>query len=306
MTGKRPLDNIPYRDIVHARTGARSSTVDIPCPVCAPLHKGELARRKVLRTWSIAGDRISLHCARCGIEGYVVPDGDIVRTAVELKAARFDNDDEARKRRNAESAQRIWNEAVHVEGTPGALYFYKRDIDLTLLPDFGGLRWHPKCPWQDGPTGCVVARFTDAITGEPRGIYRRPIRKGDKPRTLGPMAGCVIRLWPDDAVTTGLVLGEGIETTAAAATHLIHRATSLQPAWAAGCAGNMRDFPVLPGIEALTLLVDNDASGTGQEAAEACARRWLAAGREVTRMTPRMLGADFNDIVKQPNKGDAA
>lgn len=59
----------------------------------------------------------------------------------------------------------------------------------------------------------------------------------------------------------------------------------------------MAAFPVLPGIEALTLLVDHDANGAGQDAAAACARRWLAAGREVIRLTPKTVGADFNDIV---------
>jgi hypothetical protein len=32
--------------------------------------------------------------------------------------------------------------------------------------------------------------------------------------------GCVIRLWPDDMVELGLVLGEGVETTLAAATRI--------------------------------------------------------------------------------------
>ena len=207
---------------------------------------------------------------------------------------RFDDDE--RRRRNAEAAERIWHEAVHIEGTPGAAYFYKREIDITLLPDFGGLRWHRRCPWEGGPKGCVIARYTDAITGEPRGIWRRPITKDAKPRTLGAMAGCVIRLWPDYDVTIGLVLAEGVET-AAAASLFEHRGTLLQPAWAAGCADNMEKFPVLPGVECLTLIVDNDRSGTGQDAAAACARRWLDAGREVIRLTPKIVGEDFNDIV---------
>jgi hypothetical protein len=296
----RPLENISYQDIVTAR-GARSRTVDIACPICGPEHKGASAKRKVLRAWVIAGDRITLHCARCGIEGYVVPDGTVSRPAP--ASIKDDDGDEAHRRRNAEAAERIWDEAVPIEGTPGALYFYKRGIDLTLLPDFGGLRWHPKCPWQDSHIGCVIACFTDIVSGEPRGIHRRPIRKGEKPRTLGPMSGCVIRLWPDAAVARAVVLGEGTETTAAAATRIICHNTLLQPAWAAGCASNMASFPVLPGIESLTLLVDHDASGAGQEAAAACAHRWRTAGREVIRLTPRDLGADFNDII---TKGDAA
>jgi hypothetical protein len=59
----------------------------------------------------------------------------------------------------------------------------------------------------------------------------------------------------------------------------------------------MRSFPVLAGIETLTLLVDNDANGIGQEAAAECSRRWTAAGREVVRLTPTGIGADFNDVI---------
>jgi hypothetical protein len=115
---------------------------------------------------------------------------------------------------------------------------------------------------------------------------------------LGPMAGCVIRLWPDEAVDLGLVLGEGIETTLAAATRIEHNGTLLQPAWAAGSAGNMGNFPALPGIEALTLLVDADESGAGQRAANKCSARWTAAGKEVVRLVPRQSGTDFNNIIE--------
>jgi hypothetical protein len=294
MSGKRPLDHISYDAIIAARAGSRSKNADIPCPICGPLRDGARAQRKVLRTWSLGGDRISLHCVRCGIEGYVAPDGGSAQRPT--PSPTIEGDDGEQQRRNAEAAERIWNEAAYIEGTPGALYYYKRAIDLTLLPNLGGLRWHPKCPWQGGPIGCVIARFTNIVTGEPRGIHRRPISKGEKPRTLGPMRGCVIRLWPDELVTAGLVLGEGVETTLAAS-QIEHRGTLLQPAWAAGSAVNMAAFPVLPGIEALTLLVDHDANGAGQDAAAACARRWLAAGREVIRLTPTTVGADFNDIV---------
>jgi putative DNA primase/helicase len=105
----------------------------------------------------------------------------------------------------------------------------------------------------------------------------------------------VIRLWPDDAVETGLVLGEGVETTLAAATRIEHRGTLLQPAWAAGSAGNISSFPVLSGIEALTILVDNDAAG--ERAADQCRARWGAVSREVTLLKPNIANTDFNDVV---------
>jgi hypothetical protein len=83
--------------------------------------------------------------------------------------------------------------------------------------------------------------------------------------SLGPTRDCVIRLWRDEHVEQGLVLGEGIETVLFAATRIEHLGTLLQPAWAAGDASHMRAFPVLPGIDALTLLVDNDSNCTGQD-----------------------------------------
>jgi hypothetical protein len=79
----------------------------------------------------------------------------------------------------------------------------------------------------------------------------------------------------------------------------------MQPAWALLDRGNLRNFPVLAGIEALTILVDNDESGDGQAAADACARRWLDEGCDVTRLTPKTLGFDFNDIVRGRGSNDA-
>src|SRR5262245_10122945 len=214
----------------------------------------------------------------------------------------IDPDEERERARRLRLVERIWDEAVPIASTAGELYFRKprheggRNIDITLAPDCGGLRWHPKCLWGNGSTSCVIARYTDAITGVPRGSWRRPIT-GEKPKALGPIGGCVIRLWPDDAISTGLVLGEGIETVLAAALNVPHCGTLLQPAWAAGCADGMANFPVPAGIETLTLLVDNDTNGVGQGAAAECSRRWTAAGREVIRLTPREPGEDFNDIV---------
>jgi hypothetical protein len=60
----------------------------------------------------------------------------------------------------------------------------------------------------------------------------------------------------------------------------------------------MASFPVLAGVEALTLLVDHDANRTGQRAAEECAARWAAAGREVELLTPKLSDSDFNDLVR--------
>lgn len=318
----------------HAKPGAAITMLIASAKAAVPIE-AELARRGITLTRTSEGfagpcprcggvDRFSVNtrkqvfnCRGCGGKGDVI---DLVRlldntnlreavktltsdrpaqprppsaTAPAVKAANDDYEQE-----KLEIARRIWQEAIPIKGTPGETYFQQeRGITLSDVPNYGGLRWHPRCPWENGTTPCVVARFTDAITGEPRGIWRRPPTKDIKPMSLGPMRGCVIRLWPDEDVTSGLVIGEGVETTLSAATRIAHRGALLQPAWAATSAGNLQNFPVLPGIDALMVLADNDASGRGLQAAMRCATRWAEAGREVDWRMTHEIGSDFNDLV---------
>jgi hypothetical protein len=141
----------------------------------------------------------------------------------------------------------------------------------------------------------LVALYRDIHTDEPRGIHRRALtpdgRKIGKPLALGPKAGCAIKLSDHADVEQGLHVGEGIETTIAG------MMLGFAPAWALGDTGNLRGFPVLAGIDALSILVDNDANQAGQAAASECFDRWSAAGREVWCVTPDRVGADINDIV---------
>lgn len=198
-------------------------------------------------------------------------------------------------------ADDIWRQSVPIAGTAGANWLATRGILLDEVPDDGGLRFHPACPYGSGrKAACILARFTDVLTGAPRGLHRRAVTAGVTPKTmtLGPMGGAVVRLWPDEDITHGLIIGEGVETVLAAATHMQHRGTLLRPAWACCVANNMETFPVLPGVEALTILADNDVSGRGQQAAARCAERWADAGAEVTILTPRDLG-DMNDVIKR-------
>ena len=86
-------------------------------------------------------------------------------------------------------------------------------------------------------------------------------------------------------------IAEGIETA------LAGMALNFRPAWALGDAGAITKFPLLSGIGCLTILVDNDASGTGQASALECSRRWTSVGREVFRVVPTALGTDIADVV---------
>jgi phage/plasmid primase-like uncharacterized protein len=296
-------DEIVRRGITLKRVGAELIG---PCPVCGGRDRfGINVRKQVFncRGCGGKGDVIALvqifdDCQFTDAIATLVGEGDRANVAPPPKPATSHMHQD--ERRNLILADATWRAATPL-GSEAVAYFANRGIDINAVPDHGGLRFYGRCPWGGGTTPCIIGRFTTALGNEPRGIWRRPLT-GEKPMTLGPIAGCIIRLWPDEAVERGLVLGEGVETVLAAATRIVHRGTLLQPAWGAGGAGNVKKFPVLPGVEALTLLVDNDLPDqrdlrAGQDAAAECAARWSAAGREVTRLTPKVLGADFNDVV---------
>ena len=98
----------------------------------------------------------------------------------------------------------------------------------------------------------------------------------------------VIRLWPDESVTTGLCIGEGIETC-------LSVAHDYAPTWSCIDAGNLAVMPVLAGIEVLVIAADHDESGKGVDSANACADRWSAAGVEVHVIAPATERTDWND-----------
>lgn len=58
---------------------------------------------------------------------------------------------------------------------------------------------------------------------------------------------------PDDGVTTGLGIAAGIETA-------LTLARVFTPAWSTIDAGDLAAFTVLPGLEALTIVADHDAT----------------------------------------------
>jgi len=204
------------------------------------------------------------------------------------------NDDVARTAR----AAAIWQEARDPRGTLAEVYLRGRGLDLT--DDVAGavLRFHPACPWRDeerqqtirvpAMIACMRATAGDAITG----IHRtRLTPDGTKigRRMLGIVAGGAIKLDADWDVTHGLHVGEGAETCMAA------RKLGLRPCWALGSAGAIAVFPVLPGVECLTILAEHDDAN--RRAVDTCGARWHAAGREVVVVEPAS-GSDILDALR--------
>jgi len=194
----------------------------------------------------------------------------------------------------SDKAEHLWNLGVPIEGTLVETYLKSR---FCLLPSSPDIRFLSAEAW--GPFPCMMARVTDAITAKPITLhFTRLASDGsgkaqcERPKRLlagHRKSGGVIRLVEDAEVTQSLGLAEGIETG------LTVMACGWRPVWATVDAGNMASFPVLNGIESLTLFADNDVSGTGRKAAQECAERWRQAGREAGIVMPELLGSDWND-----------
>ena len=194
-------------------------------------------------------------------------------------------------------AASLWAKGEALAGTSAETYLLARGLPAVVVQQASELRFLPADGF--GPFPCLMARITDWVTARPISLHftrlamdgsaKAPV---ERPKLLlaghRKQGGC-IRLTPDDEVTMGLGLAEGIET-ALAAMHLLH----WRPVWATVDAGNMKAFPLLNGIESLALFADHDEAGLN--AATACARRWRAAGREAVVATPTDDGFDFADL----------
>lgn len=201
----------------------------------------------------------------------------------------------------------LWNEAQPLTGTPGERYLDVRgvgDVPEAFCPDV--LRFHPACPFGLEGGGKVklptmLAAMVDIRTNKFRCVHRTALAPdgtgkaahpglGSPKKMLGSAAGACVKLTADEDVTYGLHLAEGIETSLAC------MAMGLKPMWACLSAGGIAAFPVLSGIEALTIFADNDSSSAGERSAQACAARWRAAGRECRIFMADEVGVDFADF----------
>ena len=288
------------------------------CDLAEHSHQGNLAITVDRGLWCChggcgGGDVLDLHMDRFGLS-FVdacrdlgcwiqepgqprqnAPGSTIVAAPVSRPPAKPDRAAEADSARKIARAGGIWNAARPITSTPAAEYLFGRtgtlppaDADIRFVPDLQLFGF-------SGPA--MVGRISaanDAGVGI-IGLHLTWLRQDGgrwvrtERRYLGRKSGGVVRLWPDEAVTWSVAIAEGIET-ALAASHL-HG-----PVWACLDAGNLAAFPVLPGIESLTIFADNDESGAGQRAAATCAERWLDAC-EVLVLMPSTTGADVADEV---------
>ena len=253
-----------------------------PCPHC---RKGP--RDEALGVTIAADDSLVAHCFRCDWraswqprqEARQMPPRPRPQAIVPSKSKDWSDEAEA-----------IWRRAVPIGGTVVETYLRRRGCALPDSDEIRLLRPFAQHPWPR-----MVARVTDAVTGLPLSLHFTLLMLDGKGKAPVPKPkillgghrkqGGVIRLCDD--VTAGLGISEGIETGLSVV------AGGWRPVWAAIDAGNIAAFPILEGIEALTVFADHDLAGL--KAAQACQARWLQAGRECSVVPPAAAGADWND-----------
>jgi len=192
--------------------------------------------------------------------------------------------------------ERTWRDRLPADSLPIKTWLRVRGIsserlDFERLP----LGWAPRCPLGKETAPAMVALMTDAITNKATGVHRTFLQEDGTAKAFGKdsrkmlgRAG-IIRLSPDDEVEMGLGICEGIESG------LSILAAGWAPIWAAGSLDALRLFPVLSGIECLTIFADpkpHEVAG-----ARACADRWIEADREAVVRIPK--NGDWNDALQE-------
>jgi hypothetical protein len=193
-------------------------------------------------------------------------------------------------------ALRLWNQSRDPRGTVVGSYLASRG--LRLPDDVAGnvIRFHSALQFDGRLVAGMVALFRDIKTNAPCGIHRTFLdgagaKLGRK--MLGRAKGAAIKLDANESVTLGLHIGEGIESCLAA------WLAGFRPVWAVGSATAIAAFPVLAGIEAITILGETGDGGANHRAAQTCAARWIKAGREAFVVVP-VVGGDLNDVWVAP------
>jgi putative DNA primase/helicase len=200
-----------------------------------------------------------------------------------------------------EIARRVFDGAVLTIGTLAQRYLERRGI-WTVAHDVEDIRYHPECPREREKQPALVIAMRRIHSREVcavQRIYLTHDARKDGAMMLGPAGGCAMVL--GSVVRTELHIAEGCESA------LSVMAMDHGPTWAMGSCGAIDRFEVIEGIERLTIWADHDrldartGKRPGVAAADACAARWRAAGRQVTVWVPDQEGDDPADVWRARN-----
>jgi putative DNA primase/helicase len=202
-------------------------------------------------------------------------------------------------------AMELWAECIPDTGCI-ADYLQSRGLSGGVPDD---IRFHPSLPYLDGTEddgAQSVRRFPAMVAkvrrsdGTDAGVHRTYLAL-DRPgkadvqtpkKMLGPTKGAAVHLGRFDSAEGILAITEGIETGIA-----VQEATDL-PVWAALSVAGMKNLE-MPSYDHLTLYIfaDNDAGGSGQDAARALTERYAEKGRVTVHiLIPPTPDTDWLDV----------
>jgi hypothetical protein len=199
------------------------------------------------------------------------------------------------KRQRIAWARTIWSEAREARGTIADAYLRSRG--LILPADAWCIRYHPQCARGSERMPAIVAEMRSATTDEFLGVHRTFIKPDGSGKAevepqrmaLGSVAGAVVKVSSDEDVSLGLGICEGIEDALAII------GGGWRPVWSCMSAGGISTFPVLGGVEALTVFADADRPGL--LAAQRAVERWQEAGRQARIVVPKNA-KDFDEALR--------
>nr|HAQ92733.1 virulence-associated protein E [Afipia sp.] len=197
-------------------------------------------------------------------------------------------------------AQKIWQQSTDPTGTIVERYLLEsRGLQLSSQIVNSVVRYHARLRLGDQTFPGMVRLMRNVKTDDPCGIQRTFLDTDGKKierRTLGIAKNAAIKIDSHESINGPLTIGEGFETTYAS------KLAGFGPSWALGSAGAIKTFPVITRVKALTILQENDETGTSARAVAECGKRYLAAKRPVNVVTPRADLADFNDVWLEARK----
>ncbi len=192
------------------------------------------------------------------------------------------------------AARRVWDATKPLAGTLAETYLLARGVGHVAVAP--ALRFHPALshPQAPGCFPCLVARVQD-VHGAFLAVHRIYLNREGAGKanveparaSLGSTAGGAVRLGEPEHGR--LLVGEGIETTAAA----MARALFNLPGWAAIATSGLTAIELPEHVIDVVIAADRDAAGL--KAAAVLARRLEAEGRDVEIRRPHK--GDFNDAL---------
>lgn len=297
------LETISWSDVERITRGRLGRSMAV-CPLCSADRRTPQKRNsKVLAVKLLEPNFAVWFCNHCGANGFSYPENrERIVDIVERQRPQAEAERHARGEREFRKRQALalWTEAQPFRGSPAEAYLADTRGIGEWLDTFPYLdqvfRYHADCPFGGNRRPCMLALVRDIKSDDPVAIHRTALTVDDPPQRIGrmsfgPISGGAIKVSPDCEVHAGLMIGEGIETILGASKQFQFR-----PIWSLIDAGNLAKFLPLPGIECVTIAVDNDEAG--QEAARKCAETLTAANVEVITAKPSVAN-DFNDVVRR-------